>query len=185
MHGIDWQDGEPLVELCFFCVPQLYLWGSPFWVRCLTVSESNRRGSHIPSLWMVHAGCVFVAGIHPSRTWMSGSFESVQWNACVHRLDLGLELYSCPRVLGEWSQNPCYLQGKKKLYQKRLFSEEDGTHNIASSRTASPTHDQPAILAPLMLVSFLPSPSPPSLPLQITWCRCNFWWAVQLYVVTC
>ena len=28
----------------------------------------NRRGSHILSSWMVHAGCVVVAGIHPSRT---------------------------------------------------------------------------------------------------------------------
>ena len=27
---------------------------------------SNHWGSHIPSSWMVHAGCVFVAGIHPS-----------------------------------------------------------------------------------------------------------------------
>ena len=44
----------------------------------------------MPSSWMVRAGCVFVAGIHPSRTWTSGSFESVRWNACVHRLDLGL-----------------------------------------------------------------------------------------------
>ena len=44
---------------------------------------------------MVHAGCVFVTGIHPSRIWMSGSFESVRWNACVHRLDLGL--YSHPK----------------------------------------------------------------------------------------
>ena len=26
----------------------------------------------------------FVAGIYPSRTCMSGSFESVRWNACVH-----------------------------------------------------------------------------------------------------
>ena len=43
---------------------------------------------------MVHAGCVFVAGIHPSRTWTSGSFESAWWNACVHRPDLGL--YSHP-----------------------------------------------------------------------------------------
>ena len=39
---------------------------------------------------MVRAGCVFVAGIHPSRTWTPGSFESVRWNTCVHRLDLGL-----------------------------------------------------------------------------------------------
>ena len=42
---------------------------------------------------MVRAGCVFVAGIHPSRSWTSGSFESVRWNACVHRLDLGLCSY--------------------------------------------------------------------------------------------
>ena len=39
---------------------------------------------------MVRAGRVFVAGIHPSRTWTSGPFESVRWNACLHRLDLGL-----------------------------------------------------------------------------------------------
>ena len=44
---------------------------------------------------MVHVRCVFVASIHPSRTWMSGSFQSMWWNACVHRLDLGL--YSCPK----------------------------------------------------------------------------------------
>ena len=43
---------------------------------------------------MVHAGCVFVAGIHPSRTWMSGSFEFTPWNACVHRLDLCLYSHS-------------------------------------------------------------------------------------------
>ena len=39
---------------------------------------------------MVHAGCVLVAGIRPSRTWMSGSLESVRWNACGHWLDFGL-----------------------------------------------------------------------------------------------
>ena len=43
---------------------------------------------------MVQAGCVFVAGIRLSRTWRSGSFESMRWNAWVHRLDLGL--YSHP-----------------------------------------------------------------------------------------
>ena len=53
---------------------------------------------------MVRAGCVFVAGIHPSRTWTSGSFESVRWNACMHRLDLGL--YSHPKEFwgnGVWT----------------------------------------------------------------------------------
>ena len=43
----------------------------------------------------MHAVCVFVAGIHQSRTWISGSFESVWWNACVHRVDLSL--YSHPK----------------------------------------------------------------------------------------
>ena len=52
---------------------------------------SNHRVSRISSSWMVHAGCVFVASIHLCRrTWMSGSFESLRWNACVHILDLGL-----------------------------------------------------------------------------------------------
>ena len=37
---------------------------------------------------------VFVAGIHLSRTWMSGSFESMRWNVCAHRLGLGLKLLS-------------------------------------------------------------------------------------------
>ena len=53
---------------------------------------------------MVSAGRVFVAGIHPSRTWTSGSFESVWWNACVRRLDLGL--YSHPKEFlgnGVWT----------------------------------------------------------------------------------
>ena len=68
----------------FFCIPQ------PEIIAYVTVFQSNHWGSHISSLWMVHAWCVFVAGIHPSRTWTSGSFVSVQWNAYVHRLDLGL-----------------------------------------------------------------------------------------------
>ena len=42
---------------------------------------------------MVHAECDFVAGIHPSRTLLPGSFESVRWNACVRRLDLGLNCH--------------------------------------------------------------------------------------------
>ena len=40
---------------------------------------------------MVHAERVFVAGIHPSKTQMSGSFESVRWNACAYRKDLRLD----------------------------------------------------------------------------------------------
>ena len=71
---------------------KLHLWDSPFLVRFLHtwLFQSYHTGSHILYSYMVHAWCVFVAGIHPSRTWMLGSFESMQWNACVYRLDLGL-----------------------------------------------------------------------------------------------
>ena len=41
-----------------------------WWLPC------PHRGSHILFSWMIPAGCVFVAAIHLSRTWMSGYLES-------------------------------------------------------------------------------------------------------------
>ena len=107
--------------------------------------KSNNWGSRIPSSKMVHAGWMFVVGIRPSRTWMSGSSESMWDNATVHRLDLSL--YSHPKefwgngvrtMLTPW-EYPVYWQNSP---------EEDWTRRTASSRTASPTHYQQAILAP-------------------------------------
>ena len=80
----------------------------------------------------------FVAGVHPSRTWMSGSFESVWWNACVHRLDLGL--YSHPEEF--WGNGfRTHVNSKGKI-PSTGSSMEDRTQNTASCRTASPTHCQ-------------------------------------------
>ena len=60
---------------------------------------------------MVHAGWVFVAGIHPSRTEMSGSFESVQSNECAYRLDFSL--YSHPKEFwGNGIRNHVISKGK-------------------------------------------------------------------------
>ena len=85
---------------------------------------------------MVPAGCVFVAGIHPSRTW-SGSAESVGWNEYVHRLDLGL--YSHPKEF--WGNGVrTHVNSKRKFPLPEKFSpEENRTHDPASSRTARPT----------------------------------------------
>ena len=91
---------------------------------------------------MVHYGCDFVACIHQSRTWMSGSFESLRWNACVHRLDLSL--YSHPK---EFLGIVVRTQQKNSALPKTFSSEEDRTRDAASSRTASPTHYR-AIPAP-------------------------------------
>ena len=74
----------------------------------------------------MHAGCVYVAVIHLSRTWMSGSFESMWWNACVHRLDHGLYPHLGFR---EWNQNP-----------STGGSEEGRTRDASSHRTVSLTH---------------------------------------------
>ena len=87
---------------------------------------------------MVYAGCVFVAGIHPSGTWMSGSFESVRWNAWVDRLDLGL--YSHPKEFwGNRVRTHANSNGPTPL-PSIGSSEEDRTYDAASRRTASPPH---------------------------------------------
>ena len=67
---------------------------------------------------MVQAGCVFLlAGIHPSRIGMPGSFESVRWDTCVHRLDLGL--YSHPKEFcGNGVRTHVNSNGKSPLEQK-------------------------------------------------------------------
>ena len=84
---------------------------------------------------------------------MSGSFESVRWHACVHRLDLGL--YSHPKELGgNGVRTHVNSRGKSPLLEK-FSPEEDRTHGTATSRTANPTHYQRAIQTLLMLVSTL------------------------------
>ena len=72
---------------------------------------------------------------------MSGSFESVRWNAYVHRLDLGL--YSDPKEFwGIGIRTYVHSKGKIPSTGKKNLLKEDGTHDAASSRTASPTHYQ-------------------------------------------
>ena len=53
---------------------------------------------------MGSSGYVLVVAIHPFRTRMLGSFESVRWNA--HVQTRPRFILSSERVLGEWSQNP-------------------------------------------------------------------------------
>ena len=88
---------------------------------------------------MVRAECVFVAGIHPSRTWTSGSFESVRWNACVLRLDLGL--YSHPKEFF-WGMEfePMITPRENPLYRRRI--------EPVTLWTASPSTTNWAIPAP-------------------------------------
>ena len=84
---------------------------------------------------MVCAGCVFVAGIHPSRTWTSGSFESMRWNACMHRLGRGL--YSHPKEFwGNGVRTHADSKAKIPSTGKKFFPEGNQTHSAASSSRA-------------------------------------------------
>ena len=117
---------------------------------CVTIFQSNHWGSHIPTSWMVQAGCAFVAGIHPSRTWTLQSFESVQWHACVHWLDLGLYSHQ-KEVLGNAVRTHTNSKGKIPS----TGSSKDWTHDPTSHRTTSPIHYG---------LSYLPPPTPPPPP---------------------
>ena len=80
---------------------------------------------------MVHAGRVFVAGIHPSRICAAGSFESLRWNACVHPLDLGLHSYP-KEFFGIGVRTHVNSKGKIPSTGKKKFSREEGrTHDSA------------------------------------------------------
>ena len=85
---------------------------------------------------MVHAGCIFVAGIHLSRTWMLGSFGFMRWNSCVHRLDFGFALIR--KSLGG-------MESVRMLTPREKFPLPEDQRmvkplNAASHTTASPTH---------------------------------------------
>ena len=61
---------------------------------------------------------VFVASIHLSGPWMSGSFDSVRWNACVHRLDLGLYSHEKEFWGGNGVRTHVNSKVKNPVYQK-------------------------------------------------------------------
>ena len=48
---------------------------------------------------------------------MSGSFETVQWNGCVHRLDLGM--YSAPKECTGMESEPMLTPRENPLYLLR------------------------------------------------------------------
>ena len=96
----------------------------------------------------MHAGCVFVAGIHICRVWMSGSFESVR---CVHRLDLDLcvhrldlDLYSHPKEF--WGNGVrTHVNSKGKFPSTRGW-EVGWTRDAASRRAALPRFSDRRVL---------------------------------------
>ena len=75
----------------------------------------------------------------PSRTWTSGSFVSVRWNASVHRLEVYALIQKC---FWGMESEPMLTPREKSPLPKKFSSEEDRTHDAAPSRTAGPTNYQ-------------------------------------------
>ena len=79
----------------FFCVPQLHLWGSPFWVRFLCMWPFFNPTIEVVTFRLC-GWCMLGVFLLPAFTHLGQerqdllSLCDVRWNACVHRLDLGL-----------------------------------------------------------------------------------------------
>ena len=134
-----YDSAHKLFIIFFFCIPsyisRIHFW----WDFCVCdllflFLKNPTRGSHIPSSWMVHAACAFVAGIHLSRTWTSGSYKFMWWNACIQRLDLSLY--------------PCLLQWKNPLKQKVLRRVKRAMLHHAGQQAQHTTNW--AVLAPTL-----------------------------------
>ena len=79
-----------IVDFFFFFVHQLELWCS---LLRKDICECDCWAAFEIFTFCLQILCMLgisVAGIHPSRTWRSGSLRFVRWNACVQGLDLGL-----------------------------------------------------------------------------------------------
>ena len=124
----------PAISLVFTILGETFVY--------VTVLYSNHRGSHIPSSWMVHAGSVSVASIHP-RTWMSWSFECMQWNACVKRQDLSLYSH-----LKEFLRNAARTNVNSKGKSPSTGGSEESWTCKASHRTVSPAYYQLSYFSP-------------------------------------
>ena len=122
----------------FFCIPsyisranhlgEIFCICDHFFNPTIEVVTFHIRG------WCM-LGVFFVAGICLGQT---GSSESMQWNACVHRLHLGF--YSHPKeFLGNGVRTHFTSMGK---IPSTGGSEQGRTRNTASCRTASQTHCQ-------------------------------------------
>ena len=101
----------------------------------------------------MHAGCVCVAGIHPSRTWMSVSFESVRWE-CMCAQTRPRFTFSSERVFGgNGVRTHDNSKGKIPSTGKILPTGASKPTTLHHEGTVSLTHYQRAIPAFSALLS--------------------------------
>ena len=73
----------------FFCVPQLYLWGSLFLGEIFAYAFFFNPTIKVVT-FCLRGWCVLGVFLLPAFTRVEHEHQSMQWNACAHRLDLSL-----------------------------------------------------------------------------------------------
>ena len=143
------------VFFLFLLVPQLHLWGSPFWVSFLC-------------MWPFFNPTLEVVTFHLRGWCMLGVFLLQAFTFLGHeRQDLWVCAMECmcaqtrpqfsvhtligKSFRGMESEPMVTPRGKSPLLEK-FFPEEDWTHNAAQSRTVSSRHYQRAIPAQFVLI---------------------------------
>ena len=117
----------PLMPLGFFIFGEIFAYVTVFW--------SNHRGSHIPSLWMVHTGCVLL----PAFTHLGHEYQDLWVHAmeCMRAQTRPWFILSSKKFWGNGVRN--HVNSKEKI-PSTGSSEVGQILNSASCKTANPTH---------------------------------------------
>ena len=122
----------------FFCIPQLYLWGSPFWVRFLWVWPFLNPTIEVV-IFRLCGWCMMGVFLLLTFTRLGHECQdllSLGWIACVHRLDLSL--YS--HLEEFWGNGIRNHVNSKGNIPSTGGSEEGWSRNAAFCRTVNPAH---------------------------------------------
>ena len=135
----------------FFCVPKLYLWDSTFWVRFLRMWPFFKQTIEVVTFHL-HGWCMLGVFLLPAFTRLGHECQDLL-SPC-DRMHVRTDWTSVYTLIckGSWGMESEPMLTPREIFPllKKFFSEEDWTHDAASSRTASPTHYQQAILAQQM-----------------------------------
>ena len=147
-------------------IPQLDLWGSPYWVKFVHIWPFFNPTIEVVT-FRLHGWCMLGVFLLPAFTWLGHEHQDLM-SLCdgMHVCTDLTPVYTFIRK-SFWGMEtePMLTPREKSPLPEKISPEEDRTHNAASSRTASPTHYQRTIPAPKP-VSIGPGP-----PMDILLCH--------------
>ena len=160
-----------LLFFCF-CVPQLYLWASPFWVRFLRMWPFFNPTIEVVTFHL-HGWCMLGVFLLPAFIHLGHECQDLL-SPCdgMHVCTDKTSVYTFIRKSLEGMESQPKLNPREKSPLPEKFSpEEDQTHDAASSRTASPTHNQLSYSGPTECACMIQDRSTAPGALLDLWCH--------------